>query len=125
MAEENKILIVDDDESTRTLLVSLIELLSEGKEDKSVKIDIAINGQEAWKKIEQAGGEYEVVVTDIDMPVMDGFDLCRKIQEKYPGIKVIFMSGREGLEGTPYVGHRFFRKPIEGGLVTCVLDSID
>ena len=45
-----------------------------------------------------AKNEIDVVITDIAMPEMNGFDLTTKIKEKYPQTAVIMMTGRGDAE---------------------------
>jgi CheY-like chemotaxis protein len=76
------VVVADDDRDVRTMLKTLLEL--DGHEVLEAK-----DGDEAWKICLQA--QPSVVVADIQMPRIDGLELCRKIrQSKYsPDIKVI------------------------------------
>jgi CheY-like chemotaxis protein len=76
------IVVADDDRDVRVMLRTLLEL--DGHEVMEAK-----DGDEAWKLCLEA--QPSVVVADIQMPGIDGLELCRKIrQSKYsPDIKVI------------------------------------
>ena len=76
------VVVADDDRDVRTMLRTLLEL--DGHDVMEAK-----DGDEAWKLCLQA--QPSVVVADIQMPGIDGLELCRKIrQSKYsPDIKVI------------------------------------
>jgi CheY-like chemotaxis protein len=50
------------------------------------------NGVEAWKYL-TSHGRADIVVADVDMPKMNGFELLSKIKKKYPGKICIIMSG--------------------------------
>ena len=80
--DEPPVLVADDDLDVRTMLRTLLEL--DGHEVIEAK-----DGHEAWK----CCVDYQpaVVVADIQMPGIDGLQLCRKIREsRYsPDIKVI------------------------------------
>ncbi|EKD28124.1 MAG: hypothetical protein ACD_79C00422G0009 [uncultured bacterium] len=74
--QNKKILVVDDDPN-------LLELMSQILTIYEINCDTAINGEDALTKLENKF--YDIIVTDIKMPVMDGTELVknvRKIQEK-------------------------------------------
>jgi YesN/AraC family two-component response regulator len=50
------------------------------------------NGRLAWEYI-HSGGEVDIVISDVDMPEMNGFELMEKFREKYPDKIFILMSG--------------------------------
>jgi PAS domain S-box-containing protein len=78
-----KILIVEDDESSRIYLERA--LVSQG-----YAVDSAGNGVKALEKVEQAPPD--LIISDIMMPEMDGFELCRRLKtdERFTGIPFIF-----------------------------------
>ena len=80
--EEPPVLVADDDRDVRTMLRTLLEL--DGHDVMEAK-----DGDEAWKMCLDV--QPSVVVADIQMPGIDGLELCRKIrQSKHsPDIKVI------------------------------------
>ena len=82
--KEKKILIVDDDEQ-------ILELLSEVLEEEGFITDSASDGEEALKKLEDAS--YHLVISDIRMPGIDGFEVLQQVKEKYKKTKVILMTG--------------------------------
>ncbi len=51
------------------------------------------NGEDAWEYLEQNGCKIDIVVTDIQMPFMDGLELCSRVLNKFSHIKVIIISG--------------------------------
>ena len=85
---ENKILLVDDEEGIRKVLgISLA--------DSGYEVLSAADGAEALDIFRR---EYPgIVLTDIKMPGMDGFELLRRIKEKNPEAEVIMISDRIGL----------------------------
>lgn len=68
----NKILIVDDDTELLKMLQSYFEI-------KKYSIETAENGLEGLKKIEL---HPDIILLDINMPQIDGIELCRRIRDK-------------------------------------------
>lgn len=78
------ILIVDDDDM-------IVELLSVGFEQFGFQVCNAANGLEAWRRFNRE--HFDVVLTDIQMPVMSGSELCRRIRKQSPSTVLAVMSG--------------------------------
>jgi two-component system, sensor histidine kinase and response regulator len=57
-------------------------------------VEIASNGQEAFDILESGATKYDVVLMDLQMPVMDGYDATRKIRsiQKYDNLPIIAMT---------------------------------
>jgi len=72
------------------------------------------NGRLAWEYI-NAGGEVDIVISDVDMPEMDGFELMDKFREKYPDKAFIIMSGVSDNERKSQIAgaDAFLAKPFE------------
>ena len=79
------ILIVDDEEMITTLIKSLL--------NREGNIDVANNGEEALNCLEKKF--YKLVISDIDLPKMDGLSFYKKSVAKFPTLKkrFLFMSG--------------------------------
>ncbi len=71
------VLLVDDDEGVNFLNRFLLE--SSGRD---FVIQTAINGSEALKIIEQAGACPDIILLDVNMPVMDGFEFLQALSER-------------------------------------------
>ena len=79
-----RVLIVDDDAMTRDLVSTVLSI--EGH-----KCETAFDGEEALDRV--AGGAFDIVITDIVMPKMDGITLTRALTTKYPELPVMVMTG--------------------------------
>lgn len=77
------ILVVDDDEQVCRILCDLFRI-------EGYTVASASNGREALEQIDQSMPD--LVVSDIQMPVMDGFELYRILREKFPRVKHIMMT---------------------------------
>lgn len=81
MKEHYKILLVDDEEEVRKSIIKKINWEEEG----FLVVGDAENGVEALEKIENLNPD--LVFTDIRMPYMDGLELIKEINIRYPLIK--------------------------------------
>lgn len=103
-----KILIVEDDELVADLIKSLLR--------RDGDIDIARNGAEGMKMIEKK--YYKLVISDIDMPIMDGISLFKEAVGKFPNLssRFIFMTGDLSPEREEFFANnnlKYLAKPME------------
>lgn len=80
-----KVLIVDDEEGPRRAIEAALY------REKNLHIKTARSGEEALGYFDS--GIFDLVLTDIRMPQMDGIDLLRKIHERSPDTLVILITG--------------------------------
>ena len=78
------ILVVDDEPAIR-------DLLCEGLRDQGYDCDVASNGQEALDYLKQR--RFSLVLSDIDMPSMDGVKLLQNVKEAHPDVEVVMITG--------------------------------
>lgn len=98
-----KILVVDDDPGLLKLLVDTLSSI--GYHINGVK-----NGEEALVALEN--DQYDLVISDILMPGMDGISLLKFIREKYNDLPVLFISGIDAPEIKAHVKpNGFIAKP--------------
>jgi PAS domain S-box-containing protein len=79
-------LVVEDDAVVRGMAV---RALAEG----GYTVLEAANGRAALNLVRQHTGRLDIVVTDVGMPEMDGYDLARELQQLRPELPVIFVTG--------------------------------
>ena len=82
---EGRILVVDDEKEIRDFLTKALTLVG------GFKVDIAVDGEEALKKIEQE--RFDLVLTDLKMPKMDGLQLIKEISQIRPEVLMVLMTG--------------------------------
>ncbi len=66
-----RILLVDDSAIAREAEAALLRSLGH-------EVDEAVDGEDGWQRLQ--GGGYQVLVTDVQMPVLDGIDLTRRVK---------------------------------------------
>jgi PAS domain S-box-containing protein len=100
------ILLVDDDVESRRLVHTVLTRAG-------AQVTATASGPEALESVKQ--GAFDLIITDIAMPHMDGYTLARKIREKLPNQKIValsaFPAGRSGMADSPFDSYLF--KPIE------------
>ena len=113
------ILIVDDEEMITTLIKSLL--------NREGNIDVAADGEEALKHIEKKF--YKLIISDIDLPNMDGFSLYNKSVAKFPTLRhrFLFISGNLSSERKAFLnenGLRHLSKPMKINVLREVASEI-
>src|SRR4051812_2327625 len=71
----------------------------------------------------------DCLISDIDMPVMDGFELLQVVRAERPELPIVLITGLAdmpaGLQAVGTGNYRFFRKPFDGqALLTAVCDAL-
>ena len=90
-----KALVIDDDPGQLSLTVEVAQSMG-------LETDTAENGKIGLEKLNS--GDYDIVLTDIQMPILDGFDLITTIRsnEQHKDLPVIALSGRTDIEKEVY-----------------------
>jgi CheY-like chemotaxis protein len=79
-----KILIVDDEQFVRDLLEKVLKR-------RGHEVTAAADADQALAALETS--TFDLLLTDVVMPGMDGFDLLRRVKSAWPDIKVIVLTG--------------------------------
>jgi two-component system chemotaxis sensor kinase CheA len=90
-AKQKSLLVVEDSITARTLLKSILETAG-------YTVKTAIDGVDAFTILRT--GEFDLVVSDVDMPRMNGFDLTEKIRadKKFADLPVVLVTALESRE---------------------------
>jgi two-component system cell cycle sensor histidine kinase/response regulator CckA len=102
--EQTGILVVDDDDMVR-------RLVSVSLRNAGYFVIEAGSGTEALDLLSRGSMKVGMLVTDIRMPGMDGFELVRRVRDGYPSIKVVYMTGFTDQPVEP--GATVLQKPFE------------
>jgi two-component system cell cycle sensor histidine kinase/response regulator CckA len=81
-----RVLLVEDEDSVRAFAIRALKR-------QGYEVIEATSGVEGLEKFEEAGGQIDLVVSDVVMPEMDGPSMLKELRKQTPDIKVIFMSG--------------------------------
>lgn len=81
-----KLLLIDDDDA-------LLDMLAMSFEDEGFEVICAEDGQKGLDAV--ALEPFDVIVTDINMPKVDGFTLCRKLREQGNEVPLILLTSRD------------------------------
>jgi len=81
-------LLVDDEPLVRQVLARMLE-------NSGFTVVQAENGRHALQVSDQVGPAVKLVVTDIHMPLMTGFEFARVFRTRYPSVPFLFITGGE------------------------------
>lgn len=110
MTPQKKLLLVDDDSFIQRVVGKSLTQLG-------YEVDSALDGQEAWEKIDANPDGYDLTLLDRDMPRMDGITLLKRIKAdaRLTGLPVIMLTGadraEEVAEGLAAGAHYYLTKP--------------
>lgn len=102
--KRNEILIVDDDKDNRVLLKEILSNFFPGK-----KILCLANGGETWDEVQKDFNAVWLIITDWEMPRMNGLELTKAIKAAFPEIPVILTSANDTPAKNP--ADAFLAKP--------------
>lgn len=105
-----RILLVEDEPDVLSFITSLLQR-------QGYRLVVAHNGKEALKILKEDPEKFDLLITDLIMPELDGKTLASMARVLYPGLKIIFTSGytadhlsslkEDGLEDIPLVTKPF------------------
>lgn len=91
----------------------LAEILSDTLTDRGFEVALAYNGEQAMQMAR--ADHFDVIVTDVMMPRLDGFSLTRRLRSEGRNVPVLFLTARSATEdvvqGFKVGGNDFLRKP--------------
>ena len=103
-----KVLLVEDDKNLCFILRSSLEQMIGG-----YQVTVATNGREGLEALEREA--FDVVVSDVEMPVMDGKEMTTAIRERHPNLAIILITGlttaRDVINGYQSGADFYIKKP--------------
>ena len=115
---KGRVLMVDDESA-------LLEVWSEILADAGWEVDTASNGSKALEKLVQRS--FDTILTDIDMPGLNGLQLLRAIRARDLDVPVILMTGNPrtetAIEAVEQGALRYLVKPVAAAILTEAVDA--
>ena len=103
-----RILVVEDEKH-------LNRIISEAVEDEGYSVDSCYNGLEALEYLECA--QYDVIILDVMMPKMNGFELVKRLRDRGDRTPVLFLTARDAVadkvQGLESGGDYYLTKPFD------------
>jgi two-component system cell cycle response regulator CpdR len=103
-----RILLSDDEDAVRAFVKRALEL-------DGHQVTAAVDGADAFDKLVAGDGDFDLLLTDIRMPMMDGIALALSAARDYPGLTILLMTGyadqRERAAGLDALIHDVVTKP--------------
>jgi len=118
----SRVLIADDEESMRTLVARAIAM--DGHDTVTAE-----DGAEALDILTRENGAFDLLLTDIQMPVMDGIALALSAARDFPDVIILLMTGfahqRERASNLSAIAHDVITKPFSvADIRTAVADAL-
>ena len=117
MAERARVLVVDDDARIRELLESTLRFAG---------FDVAVAG--SGRECLDAVGNADLVLLDVMLPDLDGFELVRLLRSRQEQVPVVFLTARDGVDdriaGLGLGGDDYVTKPFDVGEVVARLTAV-
>ncbi|MEM1288559.1 MAG: response regulator [Pseudomonadota bacterium] len=116
-----KLLVTEDDDAVRAFLEKAFEL--DGHD-----VTTASDGAMALEVLSDEKGEFDLLLTDIQMPVMDGIALALSASKDYPTLPVVLMTGyanqRERADGLDELVEDVIMKPFSLADIRSKVDDV-
>jgi len=117
-----RVLIADDEASMRALVARAIAM--DGHETVTAQ-----DGAEALEILAREGGAFDLLLTDIQMPIMDGIALALSAARDFPRLTILLMTGfadqRERASNLNAIAHDVITKPFSiADIRTAVADAL-
>lgn len=84
-AARSRILLVDDEENMRRLLTGMLE--------SAYDVEVASDGETAMRLLREPDAHYDLLISDLNMPGIDGLMLIREAHRVDPGLPTIVITG--------------------------------
>jgi len=80
------ILVIDDQESARKIISQMLA-------DKGYQVTLAADGEEGLRFFNLNPEAFDLILADVNMPKIDGFEFLKKVKHRSPASPVVFLTG--------------------------------
>lgn len=81
-----KILLTEDDDAVRSFVARALQM--DGHD-----VVLAEDGEEGFDRLQEHAGAFDLLLSDIKMPFMDGIELAKTAAKTYPNLRILMMTG--------------------------------
>lgn len=119
MQNKRSIFVVDDEAEARKLLKILLE-------DEGYDVTLAVDGDDAVAQLEKRS--FDLLLLDIKMPHLSGFDVLMFVRDNHPGTKVVMLTGyaelANAMESRMLGADAFIGKPYDPNEVLMEIEKL-
>jgi CheY-like chemotaxis protein len=119
IADRTSLLVADDDDTTRQLMATILE-------KQGYKVTVSQDGIDALLSL--AKTHFDLILSDVDMPNLNGFKLLEMMNQKGLNTPVIFLTGRDSTEdekrGLELGALDYIKKPISKDILLLRVKSV-
>ena len=119
--QKKRVLIVEDEESLLKLETILLTV-------KGYEVSGVSTGNAALERL--SGEQFDLILLDIMLPDVDGYDICRRIKEhpRHAGIPVVMLTARKSIEdqerGATCGADAYLTKPFKSALIIETIEGL-
>jgi DNA-binding response OmpR family regulator len=84
-----RLLVIEDEPD-------LADGLARGLRHQGYAIDVAYDGLQGWELAN--ANEYDLLILDLNLPAMDGLEVCRRVRAAHPALLILMLTARSGLD---------------------------
>ncbi len=119
-----RILVIDDE-------IAIREVIKEILEEEGYEVALASDGRLAMKQLRRYDDDTALILCDVKMPRMDGWEVLKKVREHYPDIPVIMISGHatsaeDAMQAVRLGAYDYLTKPLDHNkLILAVRNALE
>jgi CheY-like chemotaxis protein len=102
-ASSLRVLLVDDEPGVRSYMKVILQ-------KHGCAVVEAVDGADAYRVMQEQNGNFDLLLTDIRMPRMDGLSLAGRVHDTFPAVPILFVSAYP-LDAPSFRASNFLAKP--------------